>query len=552
MENNFEQEKLEKRVLEKLQNKITTEEFKNKEKIKKVKKRKNKRIALKVASFLVGGILVGNVYTYATFNENLLSFILSRSGIINDYTEKSIMVEKEDVSINNNSLTLSSYAMDNESLVITYKLKLSADVEYFEEFLADSSKIVDGENTYSISEESRVSFYKISDVEYEIVKIYDIRNLEISKDARFVTSVTLYKELDGSIVDKLGIWDFDINIIKNNLEESKIYTLENKVIDIYNKDGSRAQFAMIDGKADPHYVSVKIEELRQTDLGTKIVFLGSLYTQPGIDTFVEILDEKGNVLLANNTEKILGNPATEVLFSKVDLNSKITINIDIVEYPNNVVAEGSITLDLSKDLIEKINVQEDLNDIELEWNEIGFRVNDNMERYEDFDNERKAKKINIYICKNEYGIKDYYRDCIEITRCASELSLEKYCDLSYIINLANAEGLSENNMEIYVYNDYIELTYLEIVEIVKVGRIIKNGKEITVDSLKKNSIYDITKITNKEYSNKNTYEYEVQFGENLYKIYVLEINNCKYEFKIPTRLNLANEIEKFISSIKIL
>ena len=551
MGNNFEQEKLEKRVLEKLQNKIITEEFKNKEKIKKVEKIK-KRIGLKVTSFLVGGMLVGNVYTYATFNENLLSFILSKSGIINDYTEKSIMVEKEDVSINNNSLTLSSYAMDNESLVITYKLKLSEEVEYFEEFLADSSKIVDGENSYGISEESRVSFYKISDVEYEIVKIYDVRNLEISEDARFVTSVTLYKELDGSIVDKLGIWDFDINIIKNNLEESKIYALENKVIDIYNKDGSRAQFAMIDENADPHYVSVKIEELRQTDLGTKIVFSGALYTQPGIDTFVEILDEKGNVLLANNTEKILGNPATEVLFSKVDLNSKIIINIDIVEYPNNVVAEGSINLDLSKDLIEKTNVQEDLNDIELEWNEICFRVNDNMYRYENFDNERKAKKINIYIGKNEYGIKDYYRDCIEITRCASELSLDKYCDLSYIINLANGEGLSESNMGIYIYNDYIELTYSEIVEIVKVGRIIKNGKEITVDSLKENSIYDTTKITNKEYSNKNTYEYEVQSGENLYKIYVLEINDCKYEFKIPTILNLANEIEEFISSIKIL
>ena len=106
-------------------------------------------------------------------------------------------------------------------------------------------------------------------------------------------------------------------------------------------------------------------------------------------------------------------------------------------------------------------------------------------------------------------------------------------------------------MRIYVYNDYIELTYSEIVEIVKVGRIIKNGKEITVDGLKENSIYDTTKITNKEQSNKNTYEYEVQSGENLYKIYVLEINECKYEFKIPTRLNLANEIEEFISSIKI-
>ena len=201
MENNFNQEKLKKRVLEKLQNKIASEEFKNKENIEKGEKRKSKNNGFKVAVIFMVGMLVGNGYTYATYNENLFSFILSRVGIISDYNEKSTVLEQDGVAINNNSLILSSYAMDEENLVITYKLKLVEKVERFEDYFQEIPQIVDSGKTYTISEKSRISFYKISDTEYEIVKIYDVKNLEISNDARFVTTVTLYKELldDGAI-----------------------------------------------------------------------------------------------------------------------------------------------------------------------------------------------------------------------------------------------------------------------------------------------------------------------------------------------------------------
>lgn len=580
MENNFDQEKLKRRVLEKLQNKIASEEFKNKENIQKGEKRKSKNNGFKVAVILMVGMLVGNGYTYATYNENLFSFILSRAGIISDYNEKSTVLEQDGVAINNNSLTLSSYVMDQENLVITYKLKLAEKVEKIEEFFWENPRIVDHEKTYTISENARISFYKISDSEYEFVRSYDVRNLEVSNDARFVTSVTLFKKLtDYGIKDILGIWDFDVNIIKNNSEESKVYTLKNNVIDIYNKDGSRAQF--ITFNEEPENLSVKIEELRLTDLATRIIYSADLYS--GLKIFVEILDENGNVLLENNTEELYSSGLGEILFAKVNLNLKIIINIDIVGYDNEVIAEGSTTLDLSKDLIKKNNEKEELNYTEIKWNEISFSINDNMrieERNNITDILGRDKIINNAIYTNEYGFKNY-EDYIEIARCENDLPLEKYSLVRYISTVVEYrcffdeefynkdleltyEEIEEMIQERKIikdgneitykeyYNDYLELTYEEIVKLAEEGKIIKNGKEITIEALKEKADRYVSPITNKKYHNKEVYEYDIFTKDEGYKIYILEINNYKYEFKIPTKLNISNEIEKFVSSIKII
>lgn len=547
MENNFDQEKLKRRVLEKLQNKIASEEFKNKENIQKGEKRKSKNNGFKVAVILMVGMLVGNGYTYATYNENLFSFILSRAGIISDYNEKSTVLEQDGVAINNNSLTLSSYVMDQENLVITYKLKLAEKVEKIEEFFWENPRIVDHEKTYTISENARISFYKISDSEYEFVRSYDVRNLEVSNDARFVTSVTLFKKLtDYGIEDILGIWDFDVNIIKNNSEESKVYTLKNNVIDIYNKDGSRAQF--ITFNAEPENLSVKIEELRLTDLATRIIYSADLYS--GLKIFVEILDENGNVLLENNTEELYSSGLGEILFAKVNLNSKIIINIDIVDYTNEVIAEGSTTLDLSKDLIKNENVKEELNYTEIKWNEIAFSINDNM-KIEERNNITgiigRDKIINNAIYTNEYGVKNF-EDYIEIARCENDLPLDKYSLVRYISTVVEYRSLFDEEF----YNKDLELTYEEIVKLAEEGKIIKNGKEITIDALKEKADRYVSPITNKKYHNKEVYEYDIFTKDEGYKIYILEINNYKYEFKIPTKLNVSNEIEKFVSSIKII
>ena len=204
--NNIDMNELKKNVLNKLETKIAVEEFKIKEEIKdnennngnsnnttsKVKSmRKKNNFLYRVAAVLIGIIFVGNVYTYAAYKENLFSFIVSRIGIIDNYSEKGEDVNLKEQSLGND-LTLQSYAIDNNNLVVTYNLKLEEKQEYFIELLAEeSSLIIDGEE-YHIPKNHSFDFFEISDTEYEIVKSYDIKEAKIADDVKFKTEITLY------------------------------------------------------------------------------------------------------------------------------------------------------------------------------------------------------------------------------------------------------------------------------------------------------------------------------------------------------------------------
>ncbi len=50
-------------------------------------------------------------------------------------------------------------------------------------------------------------------------------------------------------------------------------------------------------------------------------------TEPGTKYYVEILDNKGNVILENNIEAVIGGEPTDVIFQKIDFNKKLTINV---------------------------------------------------------------------------------------------------------------------------------------------------------------------------------------------------------------------------------
>ena len=63
-------------------------------------------------------------------------------------------------------------------------------------------------------------------------------------------------------------------------------------------------------------------------MSTKMTILKKLYsTEPGTKYYVEILDNKGNVILENNIEAVIGGEPTDVIFQKIDFNKKLTINV---------------------------------------------------------------------------------------------------------------------------------------------------------------------------------------------------------------------------------
>lgn len=355
MENNFNSD-LNERVLEKLEQKIAIEEFKEKEQIEKKQNRKRGTF-WKVASVAIVAILLAeNAYTYATYEQNIFSFILNKVGILENYSEKNIEVNDEKLSDveGENILTLVNYGMDKETLIVNYNLQLEEKPEYFMEKLLGDFTIVDGENVYILEEHHLTSFYKINDTEYEVIKIFAIDSSKLSEDARFVANVKLYKEFEGPIEDLLGEWSFDIKLEKSKLSlEHQEYYLENSVIEFFDENGKKDTFEYIDENSnlEPIAVTVEIVELKQSDLATKLVFFSEvLYTD--VKYFVEIINENGDIILENNTVSIRGGGFEEILFSRIDLNSKITVNI--YGYNGTVeTSKGSIELDLSKDLKEK-------------------------------------------------------------------------------------------------------------------------------------------------------------------------------------------------------
>lgn len=132
------------------------------------------------------------MYTYATYEKNLFSYVLDKIGIIEDNLIDVNQVEKN----NNISLTLENYGIDNSTLILGYKLNLNEKLDYFGDTLCEDSKIVDGEKIYQLQANHNSKFYKISDTEYEIFKIYNIDTKNLSNNPIFKTTLSLYKELD--------------------------------------------------------------------------------------------------------------------------------------------------------------------------------------------------------------------------------------------------------------------------------------------------------------------------------------------------------------------
>ena len=242
----------------------------------------------------------------------------------------------------------------------------------------ESSLIIDGEE-YHIPKNHSFDFFEISDTEYEIVKSYDIKEAKIADDVKFKTEITLYKDLDGNIEEKLGVWNFEIDLeFKNeSMVEGKKYSFENKVVNMYFEEEEKDPNIYYPDYG-PMYDTIDILGLEQTNLGTKLTFFANI----GVigDYFIEIVDDKGNVLLENNTERLIANMKSEILFKSVDLNSKITINIDCVDYLDNgergIVSEASITLDLAKDLKEFVEKNDYTKTI---WKDFSFDIDSKMQ-----------------------------------------------------------------------------------------------------------------------------------------------------------------------------
>ena len=554
MENNYNNDELNKRVLEKLEKKISAYEFKKQENTNEKQSKKIVKMPfLKVASFtIILGLLAGNVYTYATYNENMFSYILNKIGIFENYEKNSKEVNitgENQVKNENCQLTLVSYGADKDMLVFKYRLELENPIEFHKEVI-DNVKIKNDDGVYGITEflsAQRNVYEKISETEYEFYNFYKIDSSKIDQNSKIILDVNIYKKLEEDIADILGTWNFEIDFEKNDLaNEYKEYAFENKTAIFKNIETNKDE--MFNKNSD---YSVKVLEMKQSDIGSKLViYLNDYGTEPSLSYYVEILDENGNVILDDNLEFLIGGMPTEIIFQKVDLDSKLVVNV-YEKVEDKALRKATIKLDLENDLTEKRNVDESKEKYKWENIEISYPANSEIseETYETGDNTRK---VLFAVLNNSVGNEEFVNCYINISKYKNiyNRSLKELSD-----DLKNLEYLGgygiRTDYSIYKDDgDFIEnVSYEDMMKFAKNKKLVKNGQEVTIDDI---NIHDV-----KYYDEKNIkidgvdgFKWTEEYGGVKDK-YVFILDNYIYEIDCSNDFSNKELIKEFIESIKI-
>jgi len=554
MENNYNNDELNKRVMEKLQRKIAISEFKEKECKEESRKPKVQSFKfLKVAAaIMLVSLIAGNTYIYATYDTNIFSWILGKIGIVEEYdkTKKDVNVTKES---NQNSLTIIDYGIDKDTLIVGYNLKLKNNQDFFKK-LCDTTTISNGKEVFSIGQNGSVElFNKISDTEYVVYKLYEIDADKLASSNELKTDIILYEYLYEGEEKVLANWSFNIEIQKDKNLMYEEFVAENKSAILEGR-----------GPVGPDYPIINLLEVKKSDITTKLTFLFNGYTtEPGITCYVEVLDETGNILLENNLEYLMGGVPTDIIFKKIDFNSKIKVNFyETDEYLNIVLSKGTMEIDLKKDLIKKQNgANNKVDKAKKEWKDLEFEYikGTSIDEGElDFiQNPNSAKNYSVYIeLSNYFGNYKNYLDHISII-CFENIYNN---DLSQAVETVKALEYLGGYGLMYKYPIYlsdstgeitedIEVTHEQMMSLAKNKELTINGRKIKAAELDPHEVkYQDEQET--KIDGKQAITWVQDYGGNERK-YIFIHNNYIYEITCPTEFDTQKAVQEFIDSIKI-
>lgn len=560
MENN----ELNKRVLERLEQKIAIAEFKEAENKKKTN---TNFISLsKVASaFIVTGVLASNIYTYATYNTNVFSWVLNKFGIFEDYDKESNEVNVTKVN-NAISLTLTDFGIDKDTLIVGYNLKLDKDEEFVES-LFDNTKILSNSKYYSLNDNnSKELFDKVSATEYVFYKFYNIDASKLDSKINFISNITLYKQLDEGTEDVLGKFDFNVELEKDKINLSyEEYTVNDKKTVFTAVDKSRiftdepTQEELIEENVTYYSLPPEVEvlEVKKSNLATKLVlYLDNYTTEPSIRYYVEILDEAGNMLLENNTQTLFGGAPSDIIFKKIDLDSKIKINIYEVDIDqgSKVLSKGSIQLDLKNDL-EKKKDNTVAKDHKV-WKDLEFDYNADSKIYETvYDyalDSQKAYYVSISL-PNAIGSKKEVTGYIEINSYQNIFN-ETIDDLFNNMKKLSILHFNPCHEKYTLYLDggknEVTLSRSDVLNIIDGKNVVIDGKEIKKEDLSTEEI-EYTDIQKTTIDNREAITWLESYGESSTRKYIFLNNDDVYEISCPTSFETEQTVNDFIDSIEI-
>lgn len=545
MENN----ELNKRVLQKLENKISIENFKQ-ESAKKAYKPKIKTwIGMRAASItIIAGLLGGNVLSYATVHEDLFTcvkkLLLDNIGITEEYNKEKI--ETEIVSENNEiEMTLKEYAIDKENLIIGFNMKLPCPIEFEKETVSHTT-ISNNNETFDISSSNKCIFNKISDTEYVIYEIYDIDSSQLKEGAKINEQIELYKEFNDVPEKQIGQWSFEIPIDISKIDNTyKEYKLE-KNIQLKYKENKYTKPENTD-----FIPNVTISQVKTSNIATKLVMMVNNYTtEPSYSNTIEILDKDGNIILNKDQEYLMGGVNKSIIFKKIDLNQEITINL---YEQTEVEGEYTITAEAS----EKINlmdyVKED--DEKRKKNKAIFADIS----FETYATDEEIKQSNDGAIENSFYIPSTEETghLVEIVRYKNiyNRDLNTLFEDLKLLELAGGYGvneeysINETDESGAVIEEHSGISYEEILNYARNGYIDINGKRVYLNDDSKH-ISKYNNIRNIKIDEIPAISYSMDYGM-VESRYLFILNGYVYEIRCESNFNNNKILQEFIDSIKV-
>lgn len=552
MENNYNNNELNKRVLKELERKITINKFIEKNGVKMKNRKERYFIGIKVASIvLVLGIIIGNAYTYATYDENIFSFILNKIGIFEEYKKDSKDVNITQIN-NDISLTLTDYGIDSNNLIVGYNLKLKEEKEFNKEIF-DETKISNGTEIFSLENNGVQLFSKITNTEYIIYKFYKIDISKLSDNNTFMSNVNIYEYIEEGEETLLGNWSFNINLEKSKLnliyEE---YAVENKKVTYKQVDMSNKREKL---------PKIQLLEVKKSDMTTKLTFLLDDYTtEPSITHIIEILDENNNVILERDLEHIMGGVVSDIILKNVEFNSKLKIKFYELDIESKkIFSEGEMELDLSKDLIKKN--KNNVSKIKKKWQGLEFEYNKGAQTYEDNylgkEKDETTHYIDIHLYKT-IGNEQIDNGLISIS-CYKNIYNR---DLNKVVDeLKRLEFLGGYKYS-HKYTLYlkklatgeddvgeIELTHKQMMDLSDEKNLVVNGINISKDDIDVHEV-EYQDMKNIKIDKQNAITFVQTYG-GPQRMYVFLNNDYIYQISCPTDFDSQDDVQDFINSIKI-
>lgn len=534
MENND----LNQKVLRRLEEKIAIEEYIQENNPQTRKKKSFLKIACVIAMILI----TGNIYTYATQNKDIVSYVLDKINLLN-------VIDVNDIQTGEKaSLTLENYGFDEDTLIIGYKLKIKDLDETFINNLFDISRITDGDEIYGVERAYSMLLDKISDTEYEVIASYNFDTSQISNNAIFETKIILPKYLD--VGEHVGEWKFEIPLdtSKKALNYEK-YAVENKSVILQ-------EIPAVEHDENYLYLSASLLQVKTSDMVTKFVFLLESYSTGGAIYTVEILDENGEVILENNIQKLFGGVPTEVICKKLNFDSKITINIYEIS-GDEVTAKGSLEVDLAKDLKKEIEHQ--ISYTTKKWYNLKFKYNEDFKT--DVWNNNSESHIRFDLCEYVGNYKKYENSInIKTYEDKGTMTLEEIGEFVREADVvwpgANAfqTSFAEYSDEL---QDFVYLNRSQILELAKNGEVIVDGIKIdTIDNttgdefdIRESIKYEnIKKIKIKEL---DAITWTKNSGREVNNIYMFIYKGNVYQLEVPSNIVYKDMIEEFINNIEL-